>query len=53
MNSEESVLKIAKDLDVNPKTIYNWVREYKKSNNIKTDSRKTTQKICYQRDSRR
>lgn len=44
MNSEESVLKIAKDLDVNPKTIYNWVREYKKSNNIKTDSRKTTQK---------
>jgi len=34
MNSEQSVLKIAKDLDVNPKTIYNWVREYKNANNI-------------------
>ncbi len=44
MNNEESVLKIAKDLDVNPKTIYNWVREYKQANNIKIDSRRTTQK---------
>jgi len=34
MNSEESTAKIAKDLDVNEKTLYNWVREYKKSNNI-------------------
>lgn len=34
MNSEQSVLQIAKDLDVNPKTIYNWVREYKNANNI-------------------
>lgn len=34
MNSEESVLKIAKDLDVNPKTIYNWVRVYRKANSI-------------------
>ena len=34
MNSEESTAKIAKDLDINEKTLYNWVREYKKANNI-------------------
>ncbi len=34
MNSNESTAKIAKDLDVNEKTLYNWVREYKKANNI-------------------
>lgn len=38
MNSEQSVLQIANDLDVNPKTIYNWVREYKKANNLPIDS---------------
>ena len=32
LNSGDSVLKIAKDLDVNAKTIYNWMNEYKKSN---------------------
>lgn len=44
LNSEKSVLKIGADLDVNPKTIYNWIREYKIENNIKIDNRKTTQK---------
>jgi len=39
MQGEQSVLQIGKDLDVNPKTIYNWVREYKKANNITIDSR--------------
>jgi len=34
MKGEQSVLKIGEDLGVNPKTIYNWVREYKKANNI-------------------
>ena len=38
MNSEQSVLQIGKDLDVNPKTIYNWVREYKNANNIPVNS---------------
>lgn len=38
MNSEKSVLQIGKDLDVNPKTIYNWIRVYKKANNIPIDS---------------
>ena len=32
LNSGDSVLKIAKDLDVNPKTIYNWMNEHKKLN---------------------
>jgi len=38
MNSEKSVLQIGKDLDVNPKTIYNWIRVYKKANNIPIES---------------
>ena len=29
LNSEASVLKIGADLDVNPKTIYNWIKIYK------------------------
>jgi len=39
INSDESTAKIAKDLDVNEKTLYNWVREYKKANNIPIMSR--------------
>ena len=39
LNSQESTTKIAKDLDVNEKTLYNWVREYKKANNIPTLSK--------------
>ena len=39
LNSDESTAKIAKDLDVNEKTLYNWVREYKKANNIPIISR--------------
>jgi len=34
MNLEESTAKIAKDLDVNEKTLYNWVRVHKKANNL-------------------
>ena len=33
LNSDDSVLKIGKDLGINPKTIYNWIREYKSTNN--------------------
>jgi transposase len=39
LNSNESTAKIAKDLDINEKTLYNWVREYKKANNIPIPSR--------------
>jgi len=39
LDSEASVLKIGADLDVNPKTIYNWIKIYKRKNNINTDDR--------------
>ena len=44
LNSDKSVLQIGIDLGVNSKTIHNWIREYKLANNIKIDSRRTTQK---------
>ena len=37
-------MQISKDLDINDKTLYSWLREYKKANNIHIDDRRTTQK---------
>ena len=34
INNNESVVKVAEDLDLNPKTLYYWVRTYKKEHNI-------------------
>jgi len=34
LNSNESTIKIAKDLDVHEKTLYAWVRAYKEENGI-------------------
>ena len=34
LNSDKSALQIAKDLGVNDKTIYNWIKVYKKEHNI-------------------
>jgi transposase len=34
LNNNESVAKIADDLDINPKTLYNWISIYKKEHNI-------------------
>ena len=34
ISSGEKVVDIARDLDVHPKTLYHWISEYKKSNNI-------------------
>jgi len=39
LNSNESTAKIAKDLDINEKTLYNWVKEYKKANDIPIPAR--------------
>ena len=39
LNSEASVLEIGADLDVNPKTINNWIKIYKRKNNIFTNDR--------------
>ncbi|WP_258239378.1 transposase [Arcobacter sp. L] len=36
LNSEKSAMQIAKDLGINDKTIYNWIKVYKKKNNITT-----------------
>ncbi len=43
INGNKSALQVSKDLDVNSKTLYNWIRIYKKTNNIKIDSRRTVQ----------
>lgn len=34
INNNESVPKIAADLDVHVKTLYNWISSYKKEHNI-------------------
>lgn len=34
INNNESVVKVAEDLDLNPKTLYLWVSTYKKAHNI-------------------
>ena len=36
LNNNETVVKVAADLDINPKTLYHWVTMYKKENNIAT-----------------
>ena len=36
INNNESVVKVAEDLDLNPKTLYHWVTSYKKEHNIPT-----------------
>jgi len=56
LNSKESVLQIGKDLDVNPKTIYNWIREYKIANNLPVNtiaSTKSTTKETVDEENKR
>jgi transposase len=36
INNNESVVKVAQDLDLNEKTLYHWVTTYKKAHNIPT-----------------
>jgi len=38
LNNNESVAKVAGDLDINPKTLYNWISSYKKEHQIATRS---------------
>ena len=42
LNNNESVAKIADDLDINPKTLYNWISIYKKEHNIPMRVTKTS-----------
>lgn len=34
LNNNESVVKVAADLDLNPQTLYNWMTRYRKTHNI-------------------
>jgi len=34
LNNNESVVKVAADLDLNSQTLYNWISKYKKAHNI-------------------
>jgi transposase len=36
INNNESVVQVAKDLDLNPTTLYSWVTSYKKKHNLPT-----------------
>lgn len=36
INNNESVVKVAEDLDLNPKTLYHWVTMYKKAHKLPT-----------------
>ena len=42
LNNNESVVKIATDLDINRKTLYHWVAMYKKEHNIPSSKVKST-----------
>ena len=42
LNNNESVAKVAGDLDINPKTLYNWISSYKKEHQIATRSVKAS-----------
>ncbi len=36
INNNESVVQVAKDLDIHPTTLYSWVTAYKKEHNLST-----------------
>lgn len=42
INNNENVKKVAKDLDINPVTLYSWVTAYKKDHNIPLGNNKST-----------
>jgi transposase len=57
LNSNEEIKDLAEDLGVNPKTLYNWVYNYKKDNNLQTnyrnDNNKSTTKESLDEENRR
>ena len=44
LNNKEPVVKVASDLDLNPKTLYHWITTYKKEHNIAVSHSRTTNK---------
>jgi len=57
LNSDEEIKDLAEDLGVNPKTLYNWVYNYKRENNLQTyhrsNSNKSTTKESIDEENRR
>jgi len=53
INSEKSTAKIAGDLDVNEKTLYNWIRQYKQANNIASTTSINTTKESFEDEAKR
>lgn len=43
LNNNESTVKVASDLDLNPQTLYNWISAYRKDHNIQVADTKTNQ----------
>ena len=50
LNSNEEIKTIAQDLGMNHKTLYNWVYNYKRGNNLQTYNR-TSSKISIKESS--
>jgi len=53
LNSGDSILKISKELNVNSKTIYNWIREHKKNNQDSNKSIVKTSKETLEQENKR
>ena len=54
LNSEKSTLQIAKDLGISDKTLYAWLREYRKKHNLQThDSKSISSKESLEEENRR
>ena len=45
LNSNEPVVKTAKDLGIHHKTLHSWIAKYKSANNIKHDARRNNQTL--------
>jgi len=42
LNNNESTVKVASDLDLNPQTLYNWISAYRKEHNMPIRDSKTS-----------
>ena len=58
LNSEKSAMQIAKELEMSHKTLYNWLRNYRKKHNLEglttqATSKKTTASESLEEENRR
>lgn len=54
LNNNESVVKVAENLDLNPQTLYNWVSAYRKEHNIQpTDNKINNQSETLHEENKR